>query len=157
MSGRKQVLERIAAALDRLSPPPPAGADPLTHRAYVWRDSTLVAAHAFVPLPLERLTGIDMQKAVLLENSRRLAAGLPAHDALLWGARGAGKSALVKATTGALQEDGAPIALIEVASDALGDLPTLFAQIGGIGRAFVIFADDLGFDDGGATSARTLR
>jgi predicted AAA+ superfamily ATPase len=157
MSGRKAVFERIAAALDRLSPPPPPDADPLAHRAYIWRDGALVAAQAFAPLPLERLSGIDMQKEVLLENSRRLAVGLPAHDALLWGARGAGKSALVKATTGALQDEGASLALIEVAGDALADLPALFAQIGGTGRAFIIFADDLGFDDGSATSARMLR
>jgi predicted AAA+ superfamily ATPase len=156
MSGRKAVLERIAAALDRLSPPPPPAADPLAHPAYIWRDSALVAAHSFAPLPLDRLTGIDLQKSVLLENSRRLAAGLPAHDALLWGARGAGKSALVKATTGALQDEGAGIALIEVASDALHDLPALFAGISAIGRAFVIFIDDIGFEDG-AGGARLLR
>lgn len=157
MSGRKAVLERIAAALDRLSPPPPPAADPLAEPAYLWRDGTLVAAHAFAPLPLERLTGIDMQKDVLLENSRRLAAALPAHDALLWGARGSGKSALVKSTTGALQEEGAAIALIEVASDSLVDLPGLFDQIGGLDRAFIVFVDDLGFDEGGATSPRMLR
>jgi hypothetical protein len=156
VSGRKAVLERIAAALDRLSPPSPPGADPLANRAYIWRDGTLLAAQAFAPLPLERLTGIDLQKEVLLENSRRLAAGLPAHDALLWGARGAGKSALVKATTGALQDEGAALALIEVANDALHDLPALFAQIGGIARAFVIFIDDIGFEDG-VGGARLLR
>jgi len=157
MSSRKVALERIAAALDRLSPPPPPAADPLAHPAYIWRDGTLVAAHAFAPLPLDRLTGIDLQKSTLLENSRRLAAGLPAHDALLWGARGAGKSALVKATTGALQQAGAAIALIEVASDALHDLPALFSQISAIARAFVIFIDDIGFEDGGAGGARLLR
>jgi predicted AAA+ superfamily ATPase len=157
MTGRKAVLERIAAALDRLSPPPPPAADPLAHAAYIWRDGTLVAAHGFAPLPLDRLTGIDLQKSVLLENSRRLAAGLPAHDALLWGARGAGKSALAKATTGALQQAGAAIALIEVASDALADLPALFERIRGLERAFIIFADDLGFEDAGASGARMLR
>jgi predicted AAA+ superfamily ATPase len=157
MNGRKAALERIAAALERLAPPAPPAADPLAEPAYVWRDRTLVAAQSFAPLPLDRLTGIDMQKSVLLENSRRLSAGLPAHDALLWGARGAGKSALVKSTTGALQDEGAAIALIEVASDALADLPMLFAQIVAVRRAFVIFADDLGFDDSGAPGARLLR
>lgn len=156
MSGRKAVLERIAAALDRLSPPPPPAADPLAHPAYVWRDGTLVAANSFTPLPLDRLTGIELQKSVLLENSRRLAAGLPAHDALLWGARGAGKSALVKATTGALQEEGAAMALIEVASDALADLPDLFSQIRRLDRAFIVFIDDIGFEDG-VGGARQLR
>jgi predicted AAA+ superfamily ATPase len=149
-------LARIAAALDRLSPPPPAAADPLAHPAYVWRGGALAAARVFAPLPLDLLSGIDAQKAALLQNARRLAAGHAAHDVLLWGARGAGKSAVVKAVVGALQAEGAAIALIEVAGDRLESLPALFADIADVPRAFILFVDDLGFDDGGA-GPRLLR
>ncbi len=149
-------LARIADALDRIAPPPPAPADPLAHPAYVWRHGGLLPARAFAPLPLDLLTGIDAQKAALVDNSRRLAAGHAAHDVLLWGARGAGKSALVKSAVGALQGEGAAIALIEVAGDGLADLLALFALIGDRPRAFVLFIDDLGFDEGGI-SPRVLR
>ncbi len=144
---------RIAAALERLSPPPPPAADPLAHPAYVWRQDALVAARDFSPLPLDLLTGIDAQRDQLLENTRRLAAGLPAHDALLWGSRGAGKSALVKAVAGAI---GAKIALIEVAGDRIDTLPRLFGLLADRPRAFVLFVDDLGFGEGDA-GPRVLR
>jgi predicted AAA+ superfamily ATPase len=149
-------LSRIAAALERLAPPPPAAADPEQFPAYVWRKDTLTAARAFAPLQLGLLTGVDAQKAALLENSRRLAAGLAAHDVLLWGARGAGKSALVKSAVGALQGDGAAIALVEVAGDRLESLPHLFAQIASVRRAFILFIDDLGFEDA-SPAPRMLR
>lgn len=149
-------LMRIADALERLAPPPPASADAVAHPAYVWRQGALTAARAFAPLPLDLLAGIDPQKAALLENSRRLAQGHAAHDALLWGSRGAGKSALVKSVVGALQSEGQPIALIEVAGDHLETLPTLFERIAGVARAFVLFIDDLGFEEGSA-APRTLR
>jgi predicted AAA+ superfamily ATPase len=149
-------LSRIADALDRLSPPPPVTADPLAHPAYVWRGGALVPARMFAPLPLDLLSGIDAQKAALLENARRLAAGHAAHDVLLWGSRGAGKSALVKSVVGALQGEGAAIALIEVAGDRLESLPALFSTIADAPRAFVLFVDDLGFEEGGA-GPRLLR
>ncbi|WP_159759658.1 ATP-binding protein [Sphingomonas sp. 8AM] len=148
-------LERIAAALERLAPSPPASADPLAHPAYVWRDGALVAARAFAPLPLTLLQGAETQKAALLANFTRLADGLPAQDALLWGARGTGKSALVKATAGAVQAAGGALALVEVAADRLETLPRLFDVVAGQQRAFAIFLDDLGFDV--AAEARVLR
>ena len=77
-------LARIAAALERLAPPPPVAADAAAHPAYVWRETTLIGARAFRPLALDLLTGIDPQKAALLRNARRLAEKLPAHDVLLW-------------------------------------------------------------------------
>lgn len=152
-------LDRIAAALERLAPPPPAVPDLMAHPAYVWHRGHLSPARAFAPLPLAELVGIDAQKAVLLENVRRLADGLPAHDALLWGARGTGKSALSKAAVAAIQAGhdrgvGA-IALIEAQADALDTLPALFALIADVARAFVIFLDDLGFD--AASDGRALR
>lgn len=146
-------LDRIAAALDRLSPPLPAPADPLRHPAYVWRDGTLVAARGFAPLPLAMLRGIDRQKAALIANLRRLAAGHAAQDVLLWGARGTGKSALVKSAIAAVQAEGGDVAL--VAATAIDRLPGLFATLAGVPRAFALFVDDLGFDVPG--EARLLR
>jgi predicted AAA+ superfamily ATPase len=148
-------IERIAAALERLAPPRPAAADPLAHPAYVWRGDTLSAARAFAPVPLDRIFGLGAQKQALLDNLTRLAGGAAAHDVLLWGARGTGKSALVKSCTGAVQEGGAALALVEVIGTGLDTLPELFAQIAPAKRAFAIFIDDLGFD--AASDARALR
>ncbi|PZU07222.1 ATP-binding protein [Sphingomonas sp.] len=142
------LLSRIVEALERISPPPPLSADPMAAPAYVWRDGALVAARDFAPLPLALLEGIDPQKAQLTDNLRRLAGGFPAHDVLLWGARGTGKSALVKAAVGQVQAEGGALALIEVAGDTLDALPPLFDRIAGVARAFAIFIDDLGFADG---------
>ena len=145
-------LERIAAALERLSPPLPSSGDPLAYPAYVWRGG-LVPARDFQPLPIDLLIGIDRQKAALLANLQRLAAGSAAQDVLLWGARGTGKSALVKSAVAAVQASGRDLALIEVA--ALAALPDLFARLATIPRAFALFVDDLGVDAPG--EARILR
>ena len=151
------LLARIADALDRIAPPPPASADPLDHPAYLWREGALVAARDFAPLSLGLLQGIEAQKAVLLQNMRRLADGLPAHDALLWGARGSGKSALVKACVGQVQAEDGALALVEAAGDALDRLPGLFSRLATLPRAFVVFVDDLGFGEGAGDGARRLR
>lgn len=152
----QDILARIAAALDRLAPPPPTLADPSAHPAYLWRGQGLAAARAFTPLPLDLLSGVDAQKAAVVENIRRLAHGHAAHDVLLWGARGAGKSALVKSAVGALQGDGEQVALVEIAGDHLETLPALFALIADAPRAFVLFIDDLGFAEG-SEAPRLLR
>jgi predicted AAA+ superfamily ATPase len=145
-------LLRIAEALERLSPPPPPAADPFGHSAYLWHGSVLEAARGFAPQPLELLTGMDAQKEALVANLRRLAAGHAAHDVLLWGARGTGKSALVASATSAV---GPALALVEVATASLATLPQLFATLANVGRAFAIFIDDLAFAEPG--EARALR
>ncbi len=149
-------LSRIADALDRIAPPPGAPADPLIHPAYVWRGERLHAAQHFEPLPLALLTGIDAQKEAVLENSRRLARGAAAHDILLWGSRGSGKSMLAKSAIAALQAEGETLALVEVAPDHLESLADLFALLAPVERAFILFIDDIGFD-GDAGAARALR
>ena len=146
-------LERIAAALERIAPPPPAADDPLAHPAYLWRDGVLVAARAFRPLPLDLLVGVDPQKEALAENFGRLARGAAAQDVLLWGARGTGKSALVKSAVAAVRAGGDDLALVEARELAL--LPALLALLGGIARRFALFLDDLGFDT--PAEARMLR
>ncbi|URW75779.1 ATP-binding protein [Sphingomonas donggukensis] len=143
-------LARIAAALERLAPPPPPAADPRAHPAYLWDGRVLTATRAHAPLPLSMLTGIDAQKAALLANLERLAAGHAAHDVLLWGARGTGKSALVASAAHA-----AGVALVEVAATGLDGLPALFGVLSGVSRPFAVFVDDLGFST--PAEARALR
>ncbi len=143
-------LDRIAEALERLAPPPPAAADPAAHPAYLWEGVVLARARAFAPLPLDLLTGMDAQKATLVGNLERLAAGHAAHDTLLWGARGTGKSALVAAACA-----HAGVALVQVATDTLDSLPRLFAVLAGTERPFAVFVDDLGFSS--PAEARSLR
>lgn len=149
------LLERIAAALERLAPPPSPPVD-RSATAYVWGEAGLGIAANFAPLPIGLLSGIDQQRDAVVENSRRLAAGHAAHDILLWGARGSGKSALVKSAIAALQNQGIPITLIESAPDRIGELPRLFATIADWPGAVIIFIDDLAFD-GQDQSTRMLR
>lgn len=143
-------LDRIAAALERLAPPPPVAADPLAHPAYLWEGQALAATRAFAALPLDMLTGMDAQKAALVDNLRRLAAGHAAHDVLLWGARGTGKSAVAASAAAA-----AGVALVQVATDTLDSLPRLFGVLAGVDRPFAVFIDDLGFSS--PAEARSLR
>lgn len=153
-------LSRIAAALERMAPPPLPPTDWRAAPAYVWSGATVMAVRDLQAIALDRLVGIDAQKASFAENVRRHAAGLPAHDALLWGARGMGKSALVKASVAALQMQGLPVALVQAGSgpEALTTLPALFDQLGTIDRRFVVFIDDIGFDGPEASgAARSLR
>ncbi|MEJ7933414.1 ATP-binding protein [Sphingobium sp. AN558] len=150
------VLTRIAQALERLAPPPPTPADLALAPAYVWDGAAITAVTAFDPVNYALLSGIDMQKSVLLENTRRHAAGHAAHDVLLWGARGTGKSASVASVVGQLQSEGTDIALLQCAIDELASLPRLFALLGETDRPFVLFLDDLGFEEG-VGDARALR
>lgn len=149
------LLLRIAEALDRLAPPPPLPprADAA---AYRWDGQALAALDRFAPLPFDLLTGIDSQKDTLLANSMRLAQGAAAHDALLWGARGSGKSALVKSVVRAVRDAGLPLALVELPASAIGSLPDLFATISQWQRPVITFIDDLAFDHTG-DGARLLR
>lgn len=145
-------LDRIAAALERLSPLPVPAADPLAHAAYASRDGQL-AAIALAALPLDRLLGLDRQRDALVGNLRRLAQGHAAHDVLLWGARGSGKSALAKSAVQAVQAETPALGLI-VAGE-LASLPALFAALAGVARPFAVFIDDVGVD--ALADARVLR
>ncbi len=148
-------LARIADALERLAPPPAPPADLHAHPAYVWRGDALVPARAFDPLPVALLHGMDAQRDALVANLERLAAGHAAQDVLLWGARGTGKSALVKSAVAAVQASGGDLALVEAVTGHLDTLPRLFALLAEARRPFAIFLDDLGFDAAG--DARALR
>lgn len=148
-------LIRIAEALERLTPGSPAEANLRAHPAYVWRGETLSAARAFHPLPLDMLRGLKRQRDALRGNLERLSVGAASHDVLLWGARGTGKSALVKSVVAAIQADGEDLALVEVTGAGIETLPALFAKLETVTRSFAVFLDDLGFE--GAGEARVLR
>ena len=153
-------LTRIADALERIAPPALPPTDWIASPAYVWSGDSVLAVPSLQAVPLDRLRGIDAQKTSFTENARRHAAGLPAHDALLWGSRGMGKSALVKAAVADIQAGGGSLGLVQVGgeADALAGLPKLFMQLGDTGRRFLVFIDDIGFDGPEASSAaRSLR
>ena len=158
MSDKTDLLARIAEALDRLAPPPPAATDWLAGPAYACDGVSVRALDRIVAPPLGLLRGIDFQKETITGNVRRHAQGAAAHDMLLWGARGMGKSALLRASVGAAQaEQPGRIALVQVAQDALDGLAGLFAELGAVDRRFVVFIDDLGFEDSDGSGPRRLR
>lgn len=145
------ILARIADALDRLAPPHPAlpvatNAAPGAGTSFVWVHHQLRAVVPARTQPLDCFEGVEPQKAALLENCRRLAAGLPAHDVLLWGARGMGKSSLVKAVHATLCAQGTPLALVQVGRDDIASLGDLFAQLAAQPLPALVFADDLSFE-----------
>ncbi len=157
-ASRQAVLERIANALERLAPSAALSVDWRTKPAYVWDGANARELDEIVAPALDDLRGIDRQKAQVLENLARLAWGYAAHDMLLWGARGMGKSALLRTATQAVQEK-APmaLALVQVAPDALDSLPELFHQLAQVERQFLIFVDDLGFAEDDTVGPRRLR
>jgi predicted AAA+ superfamily ATPase len=158
----RDVLQRIADALERLAPPPGHRPDFAGADAFVWLPRAPhfqpVARVNRVPLPL--LKGIDRARDFLMENTLRFARGLPANNALLWGARGMGKSSLVKAvhaSVAAEQPVGEPaLKLIEIHREDVETLPELMGIVRGLPERFVLFCDDLSFDSGD-TSYKSLK
>ena len=158
MSGRRDVLDRIAAALERIAPPVSAPTDWRAHPAYLWDGERARALNAIDTVGLDRLRGIDRQKSAVCENLYRLASGAAAHDMLLWGARGMGKSALIRASVAGLSADKpAKVTLVQLSAGALGTLPELIEQLADQERAFLLFIDDLGFGAGEASDVLVLR
>jgi len=151
-------LARIAAALERLSPPAPTPAAWAEYPAYVWDGRSARGVARLEAPSLDLLRGIDLQKEAVAGNVARLAAGHAAHDMLLWGSRGMGKSALTRASVlDAQTRHPGAIALVQVAPDALPTLSALFGLLGKVDRQFLVFIDDLGFEDGDLSGPRALR
>lgn len=153
------VLTRIATALERLAPPPAEAVNWDAANAFVWQPEPAallpVLTVNMVPLPL--LKGIGRQAETLLANTRRFADGLPANNALLWGARGTGKSSLVKAAHAAVNGGRRPpLLLVEIHREDIGSLPTLLGILRKAPRRCVLFCDDLSFD-GGDTTYKSLK
>jgi len=149
MNDLPDVLERIAAALERLAPPATRPLDPDAADAFVWHPT-------LGPQPVERvnrvelslLKGIDRVRDILIENTERFARGLPANNALLWGARGMGKSSLVKAAHADVNaRTDERLKLVEIHREDIETLPDLMSLVGrNANHRFIVFCDDLSFD-----------
>lgn len=147
-------LSRIAAALERLAPPPPARPDLSAADAFVWHPAgeggspaRLAPVRRVAAVEIGLLQGVDRQKGLLLENTLRFARGLPANNAMLWGARGMGKSSLVKAAhAAALAERPGSLALIEIQREDIRTLPELLNILREDDRRCLVFCDDLSFE-----------
>lgn len=150
------LLERIAAALERLAPPPVTSADLDAAEAFVWQADPprLVAVRHVNRVPLQLLKGLEHSADLLLENTERFARGLPANNALLWGARGMGKSSLVKAAHAEVRRklgfgksrSQPDLKLVEIHREDIGTLPTCLAFMRDSRHRFIVFCDDLSFD-----------
>ena len=158
MEHQGEPLARIAAALERIAPAARAATDWLGSPAYVWTGADARAVSRIEAPPLELLRGVDAQKQAVTANVLRHARGHAAHDMLLWGARGAGKSALLRAATVAAQDElPERIALVQVGTEALSGLSALIAELAPLERRFLLFIDDLGFADDDTVGPRQLR
>ncbi|MCL3883586.1 ATP-binding protein [Marivita sp. GX14005] len=140
-------LERIAAALDRLAPPAAPAPDFGGADGFVWHTDPdrLVPVPDISRVPVDLLVGIDRSRDTLLANTRQFAEGLPANNALLWGARGMGKSSLVKAVHAAILNEGHPLKLVELQREDLPSVGRLLNLLRGAPHRFVLFCDDLSF------------
>jgi len=153
------LLQRIADSLERLAPAAPKAIDLAVADAFVWQAETswLEPVPSVSRVHINLLQGIDRNKDILLDNTRRFANGLPANNTLLWGARGTGKSSLVKAVHAAVNLDrqiplnGSPLKLIEIHREDLVTLPRLLNLLRTGKERSVIFCDDLSFDSNDAS------
>ena len=140
-------LIRIAAALERLAPAPVPAPDLTAAEAFVWHIAPdrlePVARVARVEIGL--LVGVDRARETLLENTRFFAQGLPANNALLWGARGMGKSSLVKSVHAAIRAEGHDLKIVELSREDLPSVQRLLAHLRAAPARFILFCDDLSF------------
>lgn len=157
MSDEGDPLARIAVALERLAPVADRSPDWLSAPAYGWSAKGVREIPQIDALPLDRLIGIDRQKADVCDNIARHAAGFAAHDMLLWGARGTGKSALLRAAVAHEQAASAKLALVQLDLASLDGLPGLFDALRTVERQFLLFIDDLAFGDRDHSTLRSLR
>jgi predicted AAA+ superfamily ATPase len=157
------LLRMVAEALDRLAPPRPAASSLNGADAFVWHadGGRLEPVVQVNRVDLALLRGVDRARDILLDNTRRFAADLPANNALLWGARGTGKSSLVKAVHAAVNAENAakslpPIVLVEIHREDLASLPVLLKMLRDGPRRCLLFCDDLSFDSSD-TSYKSLK
>ena len=143
------LLKRVAEALERLSPAGPDDAALESADGFVWHadGARLEAVPQINRLELSLLKGIDRVRDILLDNTRRFARGLPANNTLLWGARGMGKSSLIKAVHGVVAaEDTSGLKLIEIHREEIASLPILLGRLRGCDNQCLLFCDDLSFE-----------
>ncbi len=148
--GGAELFTRIADALERLAPAAPAELDVSAAEAFVWHPEgrKLAAVRRVNRVDMSLLRGIDRVRDLLVENTDRFARGLPANNALLWGARGMGKSSLVKAAHAAIGAayPAAGLKLIEIHREDIESLPELMSLLRARPQRFIVFCDDLSFD-----------
>jgi predicted AAA+ superfamily ATPase len=144
------VFERIANALERLAPSVSPESDFSAAEAFVWQPEgrKLAAVRRVNRVDMSLLKGIERVRDLLVENTERFARGLPANNALLWGARGMGKSSLVKAAHAAIgaAHPAAGLKLIEIHREDIESLPELMSLLRNARQRFIVFCDDLSFD-----------
>ena len=143
------LLTRLAEALERLSPPVPTTLDLSAADAFVWHaeDSVLQPVIKVNRVEISLLKGVDRVRDILVENTERFAAGFPANNALLWGARGMGKSSLVKAAHAEInRETPGSLVLVEIHREDIPTLPRLLTLLTATERRCILFCDDLSFD-----------
>jgi len=140
-------LERIATALERLAPAPLAAPDFDTADAFVWHVNPdhLQPVPEVSRVPVDLLVGVDRSRDTLIANTRQFADGMPANNALLWGARGMGKSSLVKAVHASVLSEGLSLKLVELQREDLPSVARLLNLLRGSSHRFVLFCDDLSF------------
>jgi len=153
------LLHRLVQAVERVAPPHLPEVDLAAADAFVWE----AQAHELRPVervsavPLDLLVGIDRVRDILLANTERFAAGRPANNALLWGARGMGKSSLIKAVHHTINHrDPDALRLIEIHREDIDSLPRLLQRLAGGEHRCLLFCDDLSFDPGD-TSYKALK
>lgn len=160
LTGRMEaLLARIAPALEARGGASVQARDLTAADAFVWQGETgtLEPVPEVARIDISLLQGIDRARDTLLENTRRFAKGLPANNALLWGARGMGKSSLVKAVHAAVADEVSPrLALVEIHREDVATLPRLMGLLRGQDRRFLVFCDDLSFDQAD-TSYKSLK
>lgn len=141
-------LDRIAAALDRLSPAPLDPPDFTSASAFVWETDpdALAPVQKISRVELDLLFGIDRARDILRANTEQFAKGFPANNALLWGARGMGKSSLVKAVHGVVFGDHKDLKLVEIQREDLSSIGRLLRLLKTSDARFLLFCDDLSFD-----------
>ena len=139
-------LRRIAEALERIAPAP-RGAPDFAAPGYVWHvvPDRLEPVARVNRVDLALLVGVDRARDTLVTNTRQFAAGLPANNALLWGARGMGKSALVKAVHAIVAKDQPGLKIVEVQREDLPSIGRCLALLRGRAERFIMFCDDLSF------------
>ncbi|GAA6158191.1 ATP-binding protein [Ruegeria sp. HU-ET01832] len=142
-----QTLNRIADALERMAPAPLAAPDFGAAPAFVWHvdPDRLEPVTNVNRVDLDLLVGINRSRDTLLDNTRRFAAGYKANNALLWGARGMGKSSLVKAVHGSLQNEYPDLKLVELQREDMGSVARLLNHLRAAPHRFILFCDDLSF------------
>jgi len=147
MGKKVNALTRIAEALERISPAPIAQPD-FNAEAFVWHVSPdrLVPVTKVKRIDIGLLVGIDRARDILLENTAQFAKGLPANNVLLWGARGMGKSSLVKAAHAVALKHAPDLVLIEIQREDLPSIGRLLNLLRGQDHRFLLFCDDLSFD-----------